>query len=1171
MRFRRLDLTRFGAFTDLSLDFGAADSAPDLHIIYGPNEAGKSTLRAAINDLLFGIPPQSDYAFLHAYKAMEVGGTLETGGQSVVWRRLKRRKDDLVTRDGRAANRTLLDAALGGMDRETFELMFSLDSETLKEGGEELYRSRGRLGEALFAATSGLSSISAKLEEVRGEAEDFFKPRGKKQRLNDLKRELEEVDTALKEVAVTAPQYRKLVEAYEEARAAHGEAKRDAELVRKRLKQIERWQGAMRDWAKLRMARERLAPLYDTPEIPDEAAARIHDLDEQAGRLRREIEQGETELQRLKEERDALAPDEAVLAEAERIDRLNRMEDRYKEARDSLPAAEADLAAERGRIGATLEKLGVDPASDPRALLLPAPLTSQLDEMIRAHDSISTTLATAKEEAEKAGDTLAALEESLKALGDPVDPALLHQLRVAGRDARVAHDTTDLEEAVASAAAKRDEAFAALTPWSGSADALRAMTPPATDQLTAWAEERAAQKDKRAQAERRRAEQAARAAEFRETIAALEQATGLVSDEELERKRTARDAAWRTHREAISDGDLEQIAKTADAFEAVMMADDAARARRERHGDEAARLRQLTIDVAQAEAAAKHAAQERDSAEEALDALQERIDEAAAALGLPSGWEPGRIQQWLEARTHALAAQDEWASLQTKLDAQRDNRAVVQERLSQALAAAGAAPGNGMPLDALLEFAESVAQKADAREVKREQKQEEYARAKAQCEARQRRLTEAEQAQAEWTAHWQELLGQCWLAQEGTARQPGEVRDILRLLDSLRDAVERAEALERNIQQWRATEADFLALCHEVCAATETPLNEDHPGNALTALRERLAAGRDQRAKREQTEQELAREHDNLTRAKEDLDTVAAELGALCERFGAADAEALRAAIGQAKEKAAIKRDIAEREENLRAAFDGRPIAEIEQELLGCDTDELAAEAQALSDDITARDERLQELYHAMKKAEEQVAAVGTDEKAAELSERRRGLLLQIEEETQRYLRLMAGVAAAEAALRLYRDKHRSDMMLNAAQRFRRITDGRFTDLQARPDKDGETLVAIKADGGSLLVEGMSDGTRDQLYLALRMAGYQEFAATREPLPFIADDIMQSFDDERARASFEMLADVAQMGQVIYLTHHAHLCDLAREAVAGAVRIHELPAPAAQLVMSESA
>ncbi len=1171
MRLRRLDLTRFGAFTGLSIDFDAAASAPDLHLIYGPNEAGKSTLRAAINDLLFGIPVQSDYAFLHDYKAMEVGGTLETGGQSVAWRRLKRRKDDLVTHDSRPANRALLDAALGGMDRETFELMFSLDSETLKRGGEELYRSRGRLGEALFAATSGLSSISARLDEVRGEAEAFFKPRGKKQRLGDLKRELEEVDAQLKEVAVSAPQYRKLVETHRDAQAAHAAAKREAETVRKRLKQIERWQGAMRDWAKLRMARERLAPLCDTPEIPDETGARIRELGEQAHRLRRDLEQAERQLARLSEQRDALAPDETLLTEAARVDRLIRLEDRYKEARDSLPAAEADLAAERGRIGAALETLGVDPTGDPRGLLLPAPLAGQFDEMIRAHDGVTAALETAKAEANKARDTVAELAEGLKALGDAVDPAVIHQLRAAARETRTVMDSTDLEAAVDAAEGKRNEAFGALAPWTGTADALRALTKPDAGQLAHLAEEQAALTETRDQAERQRREYTARAARLREKMAALKQATGVLSDDELRRKREARDNAWGTHRAAIDEGALGAIAGTADVFEAAMAADDAARTQREAHRDVAAQLRQLAIDAAEAEAAAARIAHERDAANESLAALQARVDETATALGLPAGWLPEQVAAWLDARKLALTAHDEWMALQARLETQQKTRTELQKRLSAALAEMSAGPVDGMDLPALLDFAETAAQTAQAREVKREQRREEYARARAQLQARQRRLDEATAARDDWNARWRALLGQCWLGTDGIERRPGEVRDTLRLLDGLRGAVERAETLARDIERWRKTEADFLSLCRAVCAATQTPLDETDPAKALAMLGARLDMARDQRAKREQTEREIAHLDESLSQARQALETVEGELAGFCDRFGAASLEALDAAIDRAREKTAIKHDTAEREENLRAAFDGRPLAEIERELGGCDTDELAADAQALSDEIAARDERVQQLYHAMKKAEEQVEAVGSDEKAAELTETRRSLLLEIEDETQRYLRLMAGVAAAEAALRLYRDKHRSEMMLNAAQRFRRITGGRFTDLVSQPGDNAEVLIAILSGGGSKKVEELSDGTRDQLYLALRMAGYQEYAATREPLPFIADDIMQSFDDDRARASFEMLADVARMGQVIYLTHHAHLCDLAREAVGGAVTIHELPPPDAAKVMSAPA
>jgi len=1161
MRLSRLDLTRFGIFTGHSLEFGRTNSGPDLHIIYGPNEAGKSTLRLAINDFLFGIERTRKYPEFHDQRALEIGGFLEIQGQDVEWRRVKKDKASLLSQDGRPANQAMLDAALGGMDRDTFELMFSLDSETLKKGGEELHRSRGRLGEALFAATSGLSSISAKLEEVRSEAENVFKPRGRKHRLKQLRDALDSVDAQLKAVTVSAPQYRQLIEAFKEASRAYETARRDAGSVKTRLEQIKRWQGAMRDWSKLRIARDDLAPLVDTPDIDERTAARIHDLDEQASQLRRDIEQAERDRARLCEERDALAPDEALLAEAERIERLTRLEDRFHQAQDNLPAAEADLATARGRIGATLEKLGVDPAGDPRALLLPAPLAGQLDDMIRAHDGVMTALQTAKDEADRVRDALAELEEGLKALGEPVDPAGLHQLRVAARDARAAQDTADLEDAVASAETKRDDAFVALAPWSGSPDELAAMTPPDSAQVKGWAEERATWKDKRDQAERRREEQAARADEFRNKIAALEEATGLVSDEDLERKRAARDTAWRTHRDSIGAGDLGRIAETADAFEAAMTADDNARARRERHGDEAARLRQLTIDAAEAEAAANRAQTERENSDEALNALQLRIDAAAAALGLPTGWPPERIEGWLDARDKALAAQDELTSLQAKLERQREHRGALHEQLTSALISVGAAPAEATDLPALIDFAETVAQKADAREVRREQKREEFARARAQSEARQRRLSEAKQAEADWAARWHDLLGQCWLGTDEIERQPAQVGDILRLLDDLRSAVERAETLERDIARSRETKADFLALCRAVCATTGMPLDETDPARALTALRLGLDAAREQRAKREQTEQEIARLRESLVSTRQQLETVESELGGLSDQFGAADAKALRATIERAREKARIRRGIAELEESLRAAFDGRALDAIEQELAACDSDALSVEAQTLGEEIEARDEAVQRLYHDMKKAEEAVEAVGADEKAAALGERRHVLLLQIEDEARRYLCLMAGVAAAETAIRAYRDKHRSAMMLNAARCFRHITGGRFTDLVSQPADAGEILIAIQSGGGSKKVDELSDGTRDQLFLALRMAGYQEFAATREPLPLIADDIMQSFDDDRARATFTTLADVARIGQVIYLTHHTHLCELARDMVGNGVKVHELPAP----------
>lgn len=73
MRLDRLDLTRYGHFTDRRLAFPApAPGEADLHVVYGPNEAGKSTLFSAWLDLLFGIPLRTRYDFRHPGPTMRV-------------------------------------------------------------------------------------------------------------------------------------------------------------------------------------------------------------------------------------------------------------------------------------------------------------------------------------------------------------------------------------------------------------------------------------------------------------------------------------------------------------------------------------------------------------------------------------------------------------------------------------------------------------------------------------------------------------------------------------------------------------------------------------------------------------------------------------------------------------------------------------------------------------------------------------------------------------------------------------------------------------------------------------------------------------------------------------------------------------------------------------------
>ncbi len=101
-------------------------------------------------------------------------------------------------------------------------------------------------------------------------------------------------------------------------------------------------------------------------------------------------------------------------------------------------------------------------------------------------------------------------------------------------------------------------------------------------------------------------------------------------------------------------------------------------------------------------------------------------------------------------------------------------------------------------------------------------------------------------------------------------------------------------------------------------------------------------------------------------------------------------------------------------------------------------------------------------------------------------------------------------------------------------------------------DGDDPVLVGERPGGERVTVDGMSSGTRDQLYLALRLATVEQALERSEPLPFIVDDILVNFDDGRSRATLEVLAELARKTQVVMFTHHGHVVDLARDMEAEA-------------------
>jgi uncharacterized protein YhaN len=161
------------------------------------------------------------------------------------------------------------------------------------------------------------------------------------------------------------------------------------------------------------------------------------------------------------------------------------------------------------------------------------------------------------------------------------------------------------------------------------------------------------------------------------------------------------------------------------------------------------------------------------------------------------------------------------------------------------------------------------------------------------------------------------------------------------------------------------------------------------------------------------------------------------------------------------------------------------------------------------------------------------------------------------------YLPLRLATLALARAARRYRDEHQAPVLSRASDLFARITGGGYADIRLA-EKD---IYAVRggAAGRSVFQRQMSEGTNDQMYLALRLAalehGHEQTVDGRavEPLPLILDDGLVHFDDDRTRAMLEVLADVAARMQVIVFTHHRGVVEIARAIHAGrpdAVFIH---------------
>ena len=334
MRLARLLLRAFGPFTDAELDLGRADpSRPDLHLIYGPNEAGKSSALRAMTDLRFGIPQRSPDDFTHPFSQLRIGGVFEDEqGQPFGLMRRKGRGITLSALDPASGEPldppdvapALVQALTAGLDRDGFEAMFGLNHERLRDGGRRLLRGEGDLGSALFEASAGTRGIAAVLAALEADAKTHFNPNTRDQSaaFNAARRVLDEQRQVWRQAQTRPAEWQALQRAHAQARDALAEIDRDLEAQRRRDNELTE----LRAVAPLLQAQDRagaeVVALAAVPDLPEDAREQRLAALQALERAVQDRRDAQDEAERCTQALMALVIETQVLAQGEAIERL---------------------------------------------------------------------------------------------------------------------------------------------------------------------------------------------------------------------------------------------------------------------------------------------------------------------------------------------------------------------------------------------------------------------------------------------------------------------------------------------------------------------------------------------------------------------------------------------------------------------------------------------------------------------------------------------------------------------------------------------------------------------------------------------------------------------------------------------------------------------------------
>jgi len=1162
LRFQNLKLIAYGPFTDTELDFSAQPNG--VQLIYGLNEAGKSSALRAIEDFLFGIPARTYESFVHPNPRLRIGAKLQNS-EGAVLEGIRRKGNKNTLRqadDSTPIADAELQRLLGGVDRNLFGAMFGLGHERFRQGGEEIAQGQGKIGQMLFVAGAGLGALQEVQKKLQDDADLLFKSTGRSGKMLDDIKKYQDAKEALKNAQVSVDTWKR-----------HDQAVRDAELEKENLeKQIRKLRAEQNRLSRISSAippitqwkkySAELESLRDVPPLANDFAETSNDLLVEYRKAELRSAESKKALERITQQLEEISIPEELIAAEGAIESLRDRLGGYRKAMADRPGLKTKHDSAEQSAREILKDLGRAPElSEIEELRLPEDKTVRIQNLGNQKEGIAERLDSARQTCARLRRQITAAEEKISAIkvhkGTESLRNLVREVQQQGDlSSQLESLKTALEELTRELAVKIER----LGLWSGTPAEAEELPVPSQATIDKFEESLRDATAELASLRKDLARESLAVEKVNEQLEILESQQAVPTQQQLNDARRLRDEGWRLllaqwQDAAVNEKERDEFLEQFSSYQSLP---DAYR-RSVEAADQLAD--QLRSDAERVASKAKFLA-DRERHQRAGEQIEDDIKKAEATLKdldqqWAAHWEPLGIQPLTPAEMRQWRHEQEAiAQLAAESRTQSATVSRVEERvesfkskLAGALIEAGlSVEEKTITLQSLIALAENACdedQKAQNR----------LSALRETLETSQAELAEAETAQAAaeeelktWQADWSAEMQRIGLEEDAL---PAQANSVIANITKLFQLIQSSEELRIRIEGIDREASDFQADCEALLKQFSPDLATLPLEEAVTKLEKRLQNARSKMVEHETLSGERRREEEKLKQSETDVAEQSVALDEMVRQAHCESYEDFPTAARQSARRKELEILTRELEDQIAQQSGGREFEQFLREVESAEVDELQIQIEEFDRELAQIEQARDEVVGRIEREMGELNRIDGSDAAALLSATCNSHSAHLEEDLHELAVLRLSAAILREGIERHRENNQGPVLQRASHYFAETTGGAFERLQPDYNAKGEPVLrGVRSGQGDLVpIEGMSDGTCDQLYLSLRLASLENWLERHEPIPVIVDDILLNFDDERASAALKALQDLSAKTQVLFFTHHQHLVDLAQQCL----------------------